>query len=296
MWQGQSSCAMLLAAAYLMAANALESSQLLRTDNSLLSQVEDESSSPSKERYDFTEDPPSSKSVKRKSRKGKKRRFDKAGQEEENIMFDIMDTNQDGLISPEEWKVGAVKMGIPASDIDRIFKDMDSNHGEATPHHLSKAEFFQYMDYEVPLFVTWADGYGDIDPFGTAHKEFNELPHAPKAAVATQPKDPPQVFVRSQRMPPMKWQVARALADSKPTGQAVQKFLKDTAEAKEAPVKGKFMSPKEVKKHHDVAVHRHPLTEHAQKENHNGQHAQKENHNGQNKTKKLKGGKKYHGK
>merc|ERR1719324_239959 len=187
--------------------------------------------------------------------------------------FVAMDANQDGLLSPDEWKIGAAKMGIPTPDIDRIFKEMDSNHGESTPKHLSKWEFFQYMDYEEPLFVSRGDGFGEIDPFGTAHKEFNKLPHTPKAAVATEPEAPAQAFVHSQRMPLMKWQEDRARADPKATAQGVKKFLRDTAKAKEAPVEGQFMSPKEIKKHHKDAVHRHPLTEH---------------------VKKLKGGKKSH--
>jgi hypothetical protein len=183
--------------------------------------------------------------------------------------FAAMDANKDGLLSPEEWKAGAAKMGLPASDIDRIFKDMDTNHGEGTPEHLSKWEFFQYMDYEEPLFVSRGDGYGDIDPFGHAHKQFNDLPHTAKAAVATEPEAPPQVFVSSKRLPPMKWQVDRALEGSVPTlvptDQAIHKFLTDTAQAQEAPVKQQFMSPKDVKKQHNVAIHRHPLTEHGKK-------------------------------
>merc|ERR1719265_98055 len=102
--------------------------------------------------------------------------------------FAAMDADKDGLLSPAEWKKGAAKMGLPPADIDRIFKDMDSNHGEGTASHLSKWEFYKYMDYEEPLLRHWGDGFGDIDPFGSAHKEFNNLPAIHKAAVATKPE------------------------------------------------------------------------------------------------------------
>jgi len=80
-------------------------------------------------------------------------------------------------LSPAEWKAGAVKMKLKPDQVDRLFKDMDSNNKEKTGQALSKWEFFNYMDYEAPSKVTHGDGYGDIDPFGGDHKKFNELPH-----------------------------------------------------------------------------------------------------------------------
>merc|ERR1719321_1581541 len=64
--------------------------------------------------------------------------------------FDAMDTDHDGLLSPAEWKVGGEKMKLKPEQIDRLLNDMDSNHKENTDGHLSKWEFFDYLDYEEP--------------------------------------------------------------------------------------------------------------------------------------------------
>merc|ERR1711871_951608 len=42
--------------------------------------------------------------------------------------FEAMDTDHDGLLTPEEWKVGAQKMGLKPEQIDFIFKEMDTDH------------------------------------------------------------------------------------------------------------------------------------------------------------------------
>jgi Ca2+-binding EF-hand superfamily protein len=91
--------------------------------------------------------------------------------------FVAMDTNEDGLLSPEEWKVGATKMGLGPAQVKRLFKDMDVNHKEHTQGFISHWEWNQFLDFEDPQEVTWNDGYGDIDPFGKDHKKFNVLPH-----------------------------------------------------------------------------------------------------------------------
>merc|ERR1719271_756514 len=88
-----------------------------------------------------------------------------------------MDKNHDGLLSPTEWAGGAAKMRLKAEQEKRIFKEMDINHRENTQIFISKWEFYKYLDYEEPNFKSTGDGFGDIDPWGTDHKKFNELPH-----------------------------------------------------------------------------------------------------------------------
>jgi len=110
------------------------------------------------------------------------------------LAFEDMDTNQDGLLSPEEWELGATRMGLKPDQIDRLFKDMDSNHKENTPGHLSKWEFYDYLDYSEPLYRSWGDGYGDLDTWGSDHKKFNTL--SDKAGGVTEAGSAPQAFVR----------------------------------------------------------------------------------------------------
>lgn len=98
-----------------------------------------------------------------------------------SLAFEEMDTNHDGLLSPQEWAVGGAKMGLKESQINRLFKDMDTNNGENTAGHLSKWEFFDYLDYSEPNFKSWGDGFGDLDGWGNDHKKFNMLPHKPAA-------------------------------------------------------------------------------------------------------------------
>merc|ERR1719265_3027456 len=91
--------------------------------------------------------------------------------------FEAMDTDKDGLLSPEEWKIGATKMGLGPAQIKRLFIDMDVNHKEHTQGFVSHWEWNHFLDFEDPNQVTWSDGYGDIDPWGKDHKKFNTLPH-----------------------------------------------------------------------------------------------------------------------
>merc|ERR550537_838598 len=88
-----------------------------------------------------------------------------------------MDKNKDGLLSPLEWAGGAAKMRLKPDQEKRVFKEMDTNHRENTAIYISKWEFYKYLDYEEPNFKSTGDGFGDIDPWGTDHKKFNELPH-----------------------------------------------------------------------------------------------------------------------
>merc|ERR550537_1507595 len=88
-----------------------------------------------------------------------------------------MDKNKDGLLSPLEWAGGAAKMRLKPDQEKRVFKEMDTNHRENTQIYISKWEFYKYLDYEEPNFKSTGDGFGDIDPWGTDHKKFNELPH-----------------------------------------------------------------------------------------------------------------------
>jgi hypothetical protein len=103
--------------------------------------------------------------------------------------FDVMDENDDGLLDDFEWKIGAAKLKLKPDQIDRIFKAMDTNHKEKTGAHISKWEFYDYLDYQPPTTISRGDGYGDIDPFGTDHKKFNELPV--DKATGTQPAAQP---------------------------------------------------------------------------------------------------------
>lgn len=237
--------------------------------------------------------------------------------------FATMDTNMDGLLSPEEWKVGATEMGLQGVDIGRIFKDMDTNEGEATGLYLSKWEFFQYMDYDEPSVMTWGDGYGDIDPVGNAHKQFNELPHTPEAVEASEPgasphvlvnttetKASPQVLVNSQKLtptmskgkhhkkktsktrnlPPMKWQVAKVLEGSNPTDQKVNKLLHDTQvrcdkQSCEHVDEVKSDSGKFLAAKKSKQHHKAAVHRHQQKGNQSTRHQQKGNQS----TKKIKG-------
>lgn len=97
-----------------------------------------------------------------------------------DLAFDEMDTDKDGLLSPQEWAKGGEKMGLKPEQITRVFGEMDKNPKEHTHHHISKREFFDYLDFDLPNFKSWGDGYGDIDPWGTPHKKFNTLPHKHK--------------------------------------------------------------------------------------------------------------------
>lgn len=165
-----------------------------------------------------------------------------------SLAFEDMDTDQDGLLSPKEWALGATRMGLKADQIDRLFKDMDSNVREHTKGHLSKWEFYDYMDYSEPLFRTFGDGFGDLDNFGTDHKKFNTLPHKP--ATATKAGPPPQVLVKHSDV-----NVKTSTASNPPRALAArtesshQKVKDQTAASSQ-----KFMSKKEVLEHHNEAL------------------------------------------
>merc|ERR1719281_735645 len=91
-------------------------------------------------------------------------------------------------------------MGLKPDQIDRLFKDMDTNQKEKTAGHVSRWEFFDYMDYSEPAKAAGGDGYGDIDPFGQDHKKFNELPHMGETgttAAAAQPAPAAQPAAQS---------------------------------------------------------------------------------------------------
>lgn len=100
--------------------------------------------------------------------------------------FEAMDTDQDGLLSPAEWKIGATKMGLGPAQIKRLFTEMDINEKEHTQGHISHWEWNHFLDFEDPRQVTWNDGFGDVDPWGTDHKKFNTLPHETKTKGHTQ--------------------------------------------------------------------------------------------------------------
>merc|ERR1712224_865494 len=108
--------------------------------------------------------------------------------------FEQMDANHDGLLSPQERYLGGRRMGLKQDQIDRLFKEMDTNLRENTSGFLSKWEFYDYLDYSDPIWRTWGDGYGDMDGWGTDHKKFNMLPHKPVEATEAGPA--PQVFVK----------------------------------------------------------------------------------------------------
>jgi len=86
-------------------------------------------------------------------------------------------------------------MGLKPEQIARVFSEMDKNPNEHTKHHISKREFFDYLDFDLPNFKSYGDGYGDIDPWGTSHKKFNTLPHThpPNASTTNFLKSEPNV-------------------------------------------------------------------------------------------------------
>jgi len=168
-----------------------------------------------------------------------------------SLAFETMDTDDDGLLSPQEWAAGGAKMGLKPDQIDRLFKDMDTNIKENTPSHLSKWEFYEYLDYSDPLYRTWGDGFGDVDGFGNAHKKFNTLPQKP--TTATKAGSPPQVLVNHRDVSvttPAKWKTPRALAAQKKSAHQTDT---DVTQQK-AGDSQKFMSKKEVIKHHNDAL------------------------------------------
>jgi Ca2+-binding EF-hand superfamily protein len=97
--------------------------------------------------------------------------------------FQQMDLDKNGLIDKQEWKAFEKRMKLKPDQVKRIFKEMDTNNDEHTQDHVSEREFYDYLDYQPPHQITYEDGYGDIDPWGTHHKKFNTLPHThdPKA-------------------------------------------------------------------------------------------------------------------
>jgi len=102
--------------------------------------------------------------------------------------FYAIDEDGNGLMSKAEWEAAAKKLHLKPDQVKRLIKEMDVNTGERTHGEISKWEFFKYMDYEEARFVTYQDGYGDIDPFGSEEKKFNELPAQPAEPAAKKPK------------------------------------------------------------------------------------------------------------
>jgi len=92
--------------------------------------------------------------------------------------FDVGDKDEDGLISEDEWKTLGSELGFNENQMKRLWGLLDTNEGENTKDYISRWEWFDLMDYEEPRFVTFGDGFGDIDPFGTEHKKFNVMTHA----------------------------------------------------------------------------------------------------------------------
>jgi len=208
--------------------------------------------------------------------------------------FAEMDKNHDGILDLEEWKAGAVKMKLKPDQVERIFKDMDSNHKESTQGGLSKWELFNYLDYEVPSFRTHGDGYGDIDAFGSDHKKFNELPntHGAAAAAAAVPTTKlvhslvtpatvekkteapvvvPVVAVPVEQVPKAVKIPLRAL-DKLETLVANDPLLKAKVESGNKTASG-FLSPKDVAEHHNLAI-----KDHRVKKNRNKHQSKKHHH------------------
>eukprot|EP00746_Dinoflagellata_sp_MGD_P125763 gnl/MRDRNA2_/MRDRNA2_60607_c0_seq1.p1 gnl/MRDRNA2_/MRDRNA2_60607_c0~~gnl/MRDRNA2_/MRDRNA2_60607_c0_seq1.p1 ORF type:complete len:1252 (+),score=372.78 gnl/MRDRNA2_/MRDRNA2_60607_c0_seq1:149-3904(+) len=142
-----------------------------------------------------------------------------------------MDIDGNGMISRAEIKKGLKDQGWGSAEAQKVVKDLEKDG----------------------YWITWGEGYGDIDPWGHGHQHLNSLPHM------TVPAEAPTVLVNSHRLPAMKWQEAKAFKDSKFVGEGMKKLLHDTASNAEA--KGatkKFMSPK--KHHHNADGH--PSKEH----------------------------------
>merc|ERR1719335_26874 len=97
-----------------------------------------------------------------------------------------MDLDKDGLISKQEWKAFEKRMRFKPDQVERIFKDIDTNRDEHTQEHISEREFYDYLDYQPTFEISYQDGFGDIDPWGLHHKKFNTLPHK------YDPKHPPK--------------------------------------------------------------------------------------------------------
>jgi len=91
--------------------------------------------------------------------------------------FDMADLNGDHLLSWEEWEQMCRYMEFTPKQIKRLWKSANSNHAENTHSGISRWELYHYVDWEEPPKVTWGDGFGDIDPWGSEHKKFNTLPH-----------------------------------------------------------------------------------------------------------------------
>lgn len=91
--------------------------------------------------------------------------------------FDMADLDGDHLLSWSEWEQMCRYMDFTPKQIKRLWKSANSNKGENTHNGISRWELYHYIDWEEPAKVTWGDGFGDIDPWGSDHKKFNKLPH-----------------------------------------------------------------------------------------------------------------------
>jgi len=299
------------------------------------------------------------------------------------IKYDI---NEDGNLNEKEWLQMGLDLGVSTVDMHILSGIFNKDKNKK----ISKDEWQKIMVEVIPVSTkTWGDGFGDIDPFGTAHQKNNDLPATPgeaevantpeptaapvifsreemgafdvdrdgkltdddqvpfsghvgdnstmfthesdldsfghthekhndlshipsktlenEPAVANKPAVSPQVLVKSQQLPPVRSQVAKAQGDSKPTQKSVKTLLHataavrcnisscETAEEPNASQKdrqshGKFLSHRKPKRHHNNAVHYHSQkTEATYYHRHKGEH-----HSSKKKTKghKTKGGKK----
>merc|ERR1719454_2416667 len=95
--------------------------------------------------------------------------------------YHSMDTNNDGLLSPDEWKAGLAQMEFTDGQADRLFRLADTNDGENTQGFISRYEFWTFLAYRPhrPHFkYHWNTYYGDLDRWGYSHQKHNKLEHA----------------------------------------------------------------------------------------------------------------------
>merc|ERR1719473_3652 len=95
--------------------------------------------------------------------------------------YHTMDKNNDGLLSPDEWKAGMLAMEFTEGQADRLFRLADTNDGENTQGFISRYEFWTFLAYRPhrPHFkYHWNTYHGDLDRWGYAHQKHNKLEHA----------------------------------------------------------------------------------------------------------------------
>merc|ERR1719487_2905422 len=85
--------------------------------------------------------------------------------------YHTMDTNNDGLLSLDEWKAGLAQMEFTEGQAERLFRLADTNDGENTEGYISRYEFWTFLAYRPhrPHFkYHWNTYYGDLDRWGYA--------------------------------------------------------------------------------------------------------------------------------